>query len=61
MQFTAETATGARGIVRLFRDAPIPAHRHRYLREVVLVPVQFVDEALARLEHAGYQVQETLA
>lgn len=60
VQFTAETATGARGVVRVLREAPIPAHRHRFLREVVLIPAKFIDEALAHLDHAGYDVQAIL-
>lgn len=58
IQFTAETATGARGLARLFHDAPLPAHRHRVVREAVVIPARFVDEALARLEAAGYLVEE---
>jgi hypothetical protein len=58
--FTAGSIGEAIGVFRLLRRAEIQAQRHRVIREAVLVPRRMVDEALARLDDAGYVVQEQL-
>lgn len=58
--FTAGTISEALGVLRHLRRAEIPTQRHRVIREVVLVPRRFTDEALAQLDSLGYSVQEML-
>jgi hypothetical protein len=59
--FTAGSISEAVGVFRLLRLANIPSQRHRIIREAVLVPSRLVDDALAQLDHAGYDVQSVLA
>lgn len=58
--FTANTIPEAVGVFRLLRRADITSQRHRVIREAVLVPRRLADEALAQLDHAGYDVQAML-